>query len=30
MIAVKEVEKIHNALIESFGGAYGIRDINAL
>ena len=30
MIEFKEVEKIHDILIEKFGGAKGIRDIGAL
>ena len=30
MISVKEVEVIHNILIEKFGGIKGIRDIGLL
>ena len=30
MISIKEVEQIHNFLIEEFGGAKGIRDLGAL
>ena len=30
MITVKEVEEIHKTLIDSFGGAHGIRDFAAL
>jgi death on curing protein len=30
MISIKEVEQIHRILIESFGGAHGIRDRAAL
>ena len=30
MISIKEVEQIHNLLIEEFGGAKGIRDLGAL
>ena len=30
MISVKEVEEIHNILIDTFGGAHGIRDLMAL
>lgn len=30
MISSKEVEQIHNLLIEEFGGAQGIRDLGAL
>lgn len=30
MIVLKEVEKIHDILIEKFGGAKGIRDYGAL
>ena len=30
MIELKEVEKIHDILIEKFGGAKGIRDSGAL
>ncbi len=30
MISLKEVEQIHNLLIEEFGGAKGIRDLGAL
>lgn len=30
MITLKEVEAIHQVLIENFGGAAGIRDLNGL
>ena len=30
MITLKEVEAIHQVLIEKFGGAHGIRDLNGL
>ncbi|MBF9254316.1 type II toxin-antitoxin system death-on-curing family toxin [Pontibacter sp. 172403-2] len=30
MISIKEVEQIHDLLIEEFGGAKGIRDFGAL
>jgi death-on-curing protein len=30
MIDIKEVEQIHNILIEEFGGAKGVRDYGAL
>src|SRR5580765_671073 len=30
MIPIKEVEQIHNLLIDTFGGSHGIRDISAL
>ena len=30
MISIKEVEQIHNLLIEEFGGAKGIKDLGAL
>jgi death on curing protein len=30
MIAIKDVEKIHNLLIDKFGGSKGIRDKSAL
>ena len=30
MIELKEIEKIHDILIEKFGGAKGIRDRGAL
>lgn len=30
MIDINEVEKIHDILIENFGGAKGIRDKGAL
>lgn len=30
MISTDEVLKIHNILIEKFGGAYGVRDNNLL
>ena len=30
MIEFKEVEKIHDILIEKFGGAKGVRDVGAL
>ena len=30
MIPIKEVEQIHNLLIDTFGGSHGIRDLSAL
>lgn len=30
MISVAQVEQIHKALIDAFGGAYGIRDLPGL
>ena len=30
MISIKEAEQIHKILIDTFGGAHGIRDLSAL
>ena len=30
MIPIIEVERIHNLLIDTFGGSHGIRDLSAL
>ncbi len=30
MIPIKEVEEIHKALIDAFGGSHGIRDFSSL
>ena len=30
MISAKEAEEIHKILIDAFGGAHGIRDVDAL
>ncbi|MCG9900426.1 MAG: type II toxin-antitoxin system death-on-curing family toxin [Hydrotalea sp.] len=30
MISIKEVEEIHQALINTFGGSHGIRDVSVL
>ena len=30
MISVKEAQQIHKLLIDSFGGAHGIRDVSSL